>query len=339
MAQPTDQNQLLAAWRALDSTSPVEGWRTIDVACSGPCRARAGRYFPGNEESLLIRFVSVRVPPTDQLPRGRGFVVSRVETWLEGEPGEWLGLRRQRAGSLELFALMASDLVSLLAESPAADEARLLSRFLGRIRAWQEFMRRAADGVLTAEAEVGLAGELELLGQLLALGVLADVCVAAWEGPADGLQDFRFGTGAIEAKSTLAFQGFPAWIGSLDQLDDAAVQPLFLAGVRLSAVPTGRTLPEIAADLRDVLAEDAAASIEFGNRLLQAGYREEFAERYTRRFSLIGVRVLTVGDGFPRLTRGLVPPAIRAARYEIDLDLVTDGNVDLVQALQQLGVL
>ena len=56
----------------------------------------------------------------------------------------------------------------------------------------------------------------------------------AWQGPLNGLQDFFIGTGAIEVKATIAPQGFPAKISSLDQLDETQRQPLFLAGVRLA---------------------------------------------------------------------------------------------------------
>ena len=339
MVPQIERDELLSAWRALASMHGREGWRTIHIAIGSPCRVLAGRHFPGNEEALLVRFMSARIPPEAQLPQGRGFLVSQVQPSLEGEPGEWLALRRQRAGSLELFALMALDLVATISGPPSGDDSRILPVFLARIRAWQEFMRRTGDGMLTGEEEVGLYGELELLWQLLEVGLPADMCVNSWEGPLDGLQDFRLGMGAIEVKSTLAQKGFEASITSLDQLDESLIQPLFLAGVRLAQGPVGRTLPEMIVDLRGALVEDPTACAELNTRLLKAGYCDEFANSYTRRFTCVGSRLLAVRNTFPRLTKSNVSEAIRSARYEIELDLITDGEFGLTEALQQLGVI
>ena len=338
MALRTEREELLAAWRALAGQIADEGWRTIPVALGGPCRLRAGRHFPGNEEALLVGFASGNVPPADQLPQGRGFLVSRADIEDEGASCWWIALRRQSAGSLDLFAMMVVDVVSTLAGLSGGNDGRTIQVFLSRIRAWQEFMRRGSDGVLSAEAEVGLFGELEFLRQLFAVGLPATVSIDAWKGPLDELQDFRLGTGAIEVKSTLSNRGFPAAIGSLDQLDDSLVQPLYLVGVRLALGAAGVTLPELISDMRDSLADDPPALASFNTRLLHAGYFDEFAERYVRRFACAGSRMLAVCEGFPRITRGSVAIAIREARYEIDLDLVPDGDVGLLDSLKKLGV-
>ena len=338
MVLQTEREELLAAWRALGGTEASDGWRTIPVALGGPCRLRAGRYFPGNEEALLVGFMSGRVPPANMLPQGRGFLVTRAEI-EDGESScEWVALRRQRAGELELFAMMVVDIVSTLATFAGGDDERIVPIFLTRIRAWQEFMRRNSDGVLSAEAEIGLFGELQFLKQLINAGIPIVICIEAWEGPKDGLQDFYFGSGAIEVKSTLLEKGFPATIGSLDQLDDSAVRPLYLAGIRLTLHAEGITLPELISDMRDSMGDDPALLTGFNTRLLHAGYFDQFVERYVRKFTYVGRRILEVSADFPRLTRGSVPIAIRDARYEIDLDLVPDGDFGLLDSLKKLGV-
>ena len=338
MALETEREELLVAWRALAGQIADEGWRTIPVALGGPCRLRAGRHFPGNEEAILVGFASGNVPSTDQLPQGRGFLVSRAEIEAEGPSCWWIALRRQSAGSLDLFAMMAVDVVAMLADLSSGNDGRTVQMFLSRIRAWQEFMRRGTDGVLSLEVEVGLFGELEFLRQLIAVGLPAAISIEAWRGPLDELQDFRLGTGAIEVKSTLSPRGFPAAIGSLDQLDDSLVQPLYLVGVRLALGAEGVTLPELISDMRDSLTNNPPALAGFNTRLLHAGYFDEFAERYVRRFACAGSRMLPVCDGFPRITRGSVAIAIREARYVIDFDLIPDGDVGLLDSLNKLGV-
>ena len=338
MAQQTESEELLAAWRALAGPYEDDGWRTIPVALGGPCRLRAGRFFPGNEEALLVGFTSARVPAADQLPQGRGFQVSRADIDSEENPCEWVALRRQSAGPLDLFAMMAVDIVCTLASLSGREDGRIVDVFFSRIRAWQEFMRRSDEGVLSPEAEVGLFGELHFLRKLIDTGIPTLDAIEAWEGPKDGLHDFRFGAGAIEVKSTLSQGGFPATIGSLDQLDNSSVQPLFLAGVRLKLMPSGCTLPELISDIRDALIDDAASLAAFDTRLLHAGYFDEIADRYVRRFLHSGIRQWLVNETFPRLTRASVATEIRSARYEIDLDLLSNHEVELATAITQLRV-
>jgi hypothetical protein len=70
--------------------------------------------------------------------------------------------------------MMAEDVVAALdALSANSDDAALLHHFLARIRAWQDFMRRGDDGMLSPEAELGLYGELEFLEGLISCGLPA----------------------------------------------------------------------------------------------------------------------------------------------------------------------
>ena len=161
----------------------------------------------------------------------------------------------------------------------------------------------------------------------------------SWIGPLDGLQDFELGTGAVEVKATLSAQGFPAKIGSLEQLDDSVRKPLFVAGVRLSQRESGRNLPEIAESVREKLTGDAAAVSLFADRLLAAGYPQSHADRYPRRFAAEGMRVIEVGEAFPRLTPGNVPCGVRKAIYEIDFDRAPGADEDVVGVLRKLGAL
>lgn len=337
MGLPSEREELLTAWRALAGHPENTGWRTIPIARCSPCRILAGRHFPGNEEALLVGFSPVRLPPANHLPQGRGFIVSRED--MPGQSGHaWIALRRQNAGRLDLFAMMALDILGTLEQIGDAPNERLVEAFLSRIAAWQEFMRRGPDGVLSSEAEVGLAGELELVARLLDAHLPAAVVVQAWVGPLDGLHDFALGTGAIEVKATVSPSGFVAGINSLDQLDDTIACPLFLAGVRLAVDTGGSSLPELVDALRSRLKDDSATLVTLNTRLLHAGYLDDVADRYTRRFTPAGIRFLPVSDGFPRLIKANTPSEVRAARYELDLDLISARSHRIDEVLAQLGL-
>jgi hypothetical protein len=339
MAPQNRKEELLAAWRALAGNAVQEGWRTIQIGHTCKCRVLAGRHFPGNEEALLVGFASVHVPPADQLPQGRGFLVSRGKLGADMAGCTWVTLRRQNAGSLELFSMMSDDVLTTIEGLGSAGDDRLFNAFIARIRAWQEFMKKSGDGVLGTEAETGLFGELDILQEMMSAGVPCLSAVEAWQGPLEGLHDFAYGTGAIEVKTTASSNGFPVTIGSLEQLDNSLVRPIYLAAVRLVQNVSGQTLPEKIGSLRDMVNDDPVALATLNSRLLHGGFIDALADRYTRRFSRVTQRVIEISGDFPRLTRENVAIQIRKVRYEVDLDLVQTVDTELAQALRELGVI
>lgn len=337
MVRLTESEDLLAAWRALTGEVEQEGWRTIAIAEGGRCRILAGRHFPGNEEAVLVGLLSVATPSAATLPAGNGFTVKTVDLGPASEGRNWFGLVRQPAGRLDFFAMMSNDVVVTLNTSEQVEDRRLLEIFLNRVRAWQSFMERDNEGTLSAEAEIGLHGELVVLHSILASGVNPEIAIQAWLGPLDGIQDFRFTGGAIEVKATISTGTFPATVSSLDQLDETMVSILFLAGVRLKLEPSGQNLSQRVAGVRELLQHDPAALAAFETRLLHAGYFPGLADRYPRAFTHDTTRIFKVSDGFPRLTHGLVPAPVRRARYEIDLDLVAFEDTPLRKVLTLTG--
>lgn len=333
-----NNSEILGTWRALAGNLKTPGWRSIDLFKAGTCRVKLARHSPGNEEAILVGFSSAKMAPTSQLPQGQGFRMERAALGEAGSSQQWLAIVRQPAGSLELFAAVVADVAGLLDAPGEPPEEQLYQRLLGRVRGWQEFMRRGRDG-LSMEAEQGLVGELCFLRTLIDAGVLQYSVVDGWKGPLDGLHDFILGAGAIEVKSTLAAEGFPVRIASLDQLDDSQTPPLFLAALRLDANDTGMSLPEHVADIRSRLEPDPAAMKLFESALHNAGYLDMHAETYSRRFSLGELRILLVDSEFPRLVPFNVPVAVRRAQYELDLSLLSADSLPLAEVLQKLGVI
>lgn len=339
MVQQTEMHALVTAWRALAGGETGDGWRTIPVVAGNPCRLLAGRHFPGNNEALLVGFGRIDRGAAGHLPEANGFVVSRVALPVESEDRIWFALMRQPAGSLDMFAMMAVDVIESLDRSSDQSPDNLFGLFLGRIQAWQNFMQHSEDGVLSPESEVGLHGELTVLRLFLEAGVSSSEAVNVWVGPLGGIQDFRIGTGAIEVKTTISANGFPARIFSLEQLDDDLVRPLFLAGIRLKRDETGLNLPERVKQISDRLHSDIATLHTFENRVLQAGFSPAMSDRYLRRFSEGGARFFIVDGSFPRLTRADVGKGILRVNYDIDIDLVQTTESSLEGALESLGAL
>lgn len=336
MARQSDE--FLMAWSSLSGIGAEPGWQAIPIAPALPLELQAGRRSPDNAEAVLVGFPSIQLSTSDKLPEGQGFTVERADP--TGDRKLWLALTRKAAGNEDLFAGMASDVVGALDDAVAAgaNEQKLLRVFIGRVGAWQEFMRKGLQA-LTPEAEIGLVGELFVLRLIIDANVPAPLAVESWLGPLDALQDFELGTGALEVKSTLSAIGFPAKIGSLEQLEDSVRQPLFVVGVRLKQASTGKTLPEIVDEMQCIVKGDAEAERLLAERLLAAGFIEQHADRYVRRFAHAGIRIIEVDKDFPRLTLGNVPLGITKASYEIDLDKAASTAVEIDDALKKLGAM
>ena len=336
MAPQSEASDVGAAWKALQSGEGETGagWRTIPLLREAAWRLSAGIRFPGREEAVLVGFASASAVRSEDLPRGAGFQVERTVALEEPGARAWFALTRAATASLELFTAMVEDVARLLTRNREQPEQRLLHLFLGRIRAWQSFMSKPGRGVLGPEAELGLFGELVVLEAILDQGVPAELAVDAWQGPLQGVQDFAFGAGAIEVKTTLAAAGFPARISSLEQLDDGLVNPIFLVGVRAVLHDGGVTLPERISALRARLGPSGGI---FNMRLLHGGYDDAHEPEYTRRFTVSEVRILEVDAAMPRLTRTGLPAAIQAAEYHLDLDQLGPGGLPLTEVLNRLG--
>ena len=339
MAAPSNVDSLRAAWRALDSRRQDEGWQTIRINVPAPCALFAGRRMPGGEEAILVGFRTINKVRDFHLPQGRGFEVLRLQDDPTGCGRIMLSLTRTSRGSPELFTLMAEDLVDFLDSAATVEEERVFHRFLARIRAWQDFMDRRRAGVLSDEAEQGLFGELFVLERMLEVGISAVKALIAWEGPLDSLQDFILGMGGIEVKTTISEVGFLATVSSLGQLDEELRRPIFLAAVRLALHHSGTTLFQKSDGIRKRIGNSQAALDIYETRLMQAGLLRSAAGQYTRRFIHTSSVIVPLQEDFPRLTRANVHPAIKDARYEIDLDLAGAEDIGLQAALETLGAI
>lgn len=331
-------DDFLLAWSSLSGAGETSGWRAIGVSNAGPVAIQAGRRFPGNHEALLVCFPNVSAPAAEKMLEGQGFSVECADPNDDGQT--WLALTCKSSGSVELFAAMACDVAAALdaASDERVDENRMLHVFLGRVRAWQEFMRKG-NTWLTADAEIGLFGELTMLSAIIDAGVDAAVALQAWVGPLDGVQDFELGTGAIEVKSTISAAGFTARIGSLEQLDDSVRQPLYVAAVRLRPLAKGQCLPDVIKFTRAKVLPYPGAVQMLAERLIAVGYFDNHAGRYARRFEAGSARLIEVTSAFPRLVGGTVPAGVARAIYDLDLDKVPGPNADLVEALKKLGAI
>lgn len=336
MAGMTDFN-LDIAWKALSSQPDSVEWAMIPVMQPGIFTAHAARKFPGDLEALVIDLPGSSISDSRRLPEGGGFEVVRPHTAATPSQTSAIALVRHPAGALEIFKVMATDILTLLDRSRSLPAGALVNRVLERVVAWQLFMQPPRNGPLSIEAQTGLFGELRFLDQLLDRNMPGQLAVDAWDGPMHGAQDFRINDGGVEVKSSTAAEGFVAKIQSLEQLDDGEASPLFLVAFRLEASTGGCTLPELVGILRQRLDADGSRAM-FDRKLLAVGYHDDHAESYDRCLTVTETRIHKVDTGFPRLFRGNIAHAIRRANYEIDIDGLDAPLVEEAALFQGIGL-
>ncbi|WP_412541294.1 PD-(D/E)XK motif protein [Longispora sp. K20-0274] len=214
----------------------------------------------------------------------------------------------------EIFCTLISDLVRFLetAQSPSAAVVR-------RIRTWQQMLAAGLKTGMSAEARLGLVGELLVLREI-GLPVCGHVALEAWTGPMGTPYDFQLGAFALEVKCVSHRTPEKCRISNENQLDTTQLDSLTLVHqtVRTSN-NEGFSLPEI---IDAVRAEPSLAEhqVLLEERLLRAGWIEVHREQYDReRFSLATRRCYEVVSGFPRITPSDLPPGVCSVSYDLDL--------------------
>jgi hypothetical protein len=328
------RQELSIAWRALHGLTQDAGWRTINVTNSGSIEVRAGRHFPGNEEAILFNFKSLMNNFHDLLPEGQGFLVSHEKLSLGDINSLWIALSKQSEGNLDFFTMMVEDILISIEKLAGRSNETIFQLFIDRIIAWQDFMKKNKNGHLSKEEEVGLFGELELLGELIKKSYPR--VVKSWRGPLGGAQDFFFKDKAVEVKSTISQNRFLAQISSLTQLDLSYNREIYLACFNLAEDVNGMTLTQKISEINELFSNDNEASFVWSTCLLQAGYKTEDGQKYVRRFNRQKLRIYEVDNSFPKLTSSTVPFGIKKAQYEIDIDSLKLQSLELRDLLNNL---
>lgn len=275
---------------------------------------------------LLMLQHSPDTPVPGSLPRFRGMTVAR------GRPGggdpDFLFLQLRQPEYADVFQEFCSDLMRVTNRAETEPEA--VSRFIGRAWAWHRFLSTGRSGRLSTLEQMGLLGELRVLGESLLPTLGAECAVSAWNGPLGSAQDFGVGTAAIEVKAIAAGRS-KVRISSEHQLCTEFLDHLFLAVVPVArAYEDGddtATVPAAAEALRDTLRDaDPVIADDFERRLRATGF--DWEDDYSDfRWRTGARRWFAVRPDFPRITPESLPHGLSAVHYTLALPAAADYAV------------
>lgn len=275
--------------------------------------------YPSNMRLLMVDVCSDALSHTQQLPTGDGFLVERVALPENAPHIATLTLRLTDARYRDIFTILVEDVVASVVHAP--DDNSAVDCFLAKLLTWQRFLASHGPDGLGREAQQGLYGELYCLRATMLAALDAYSAVMAWTGPSGAVHDFQRPMCAVEVKTSAGKQLQTIRISNERQLDSAHVNDLWLSHVSLDiSMADGESLNDIVTSLRESLTAHALARQSFDERLWQAGYLDQHAERYEgTKYHIRAYRVFHVRDGFPKIVEADLRLGVGDVHYAISV--------------------
>jgi len=285
-----------------------------------------------------IRVQRAAVPKEFQLPRIRG-ISADVAREADAKVTQQVTYRIH-ASRLEYVPVFI-ELTSRLIDEAAKEQTvgAVLSRISQRLALWERFFDGREPTGLSRERQLGLIGELCCLESLAEGGFPSDAALA-WRGSEiSSHHDFQFPRGSIEAKLSTSSAPARLAISSARQLDETAVQSLFIHAVLAQEVASGRTtVSSQAAVVRALLQREAPAALpHFEEQLFEAGFIDGELPETEVHVHIQQRQFLAVTETFPRIRPHDLMPGIFNVRYDLEWSALQGHFVTITDVLSALN--
>lgn len=329
--------ELADVWASLATQGTQgDGYLRLRVAGHGDWSVYAAVAKPSGLAALLLEVPTRAVASIDAIAfssRGLRIGVTPLVSGSKGRSMLVLGLESNEFS--DVFFTFSTAIVSELRRAETSEDAT--KTLNGQLARWIRFLEQFSSDALSEQAQLGLFGELIVLGELVEI-VGAREAAQAWCGPAAAPQDFQLRDVGLEVKSTRAGPPHVVRVTSLRQLDGSKLARLFLKYLVFDRMEgDGGTLPDVVQRLRSMMSSDFTALRDFENKLADAGYLDAHVAQYSR-VGFIGRQnlLLDVRKGFPRISPASVPPGVGEVSYTVQLGALTQFVVDHAQLRTQL---
>jgi hypothetical protein len=281
----------------------------------------AARSFP--EKKLMLEVGPIQgawLPVNFQKPRINGLDIQLFRN--DNKPGGevTLILKLEHIDASDVFLLFATRVCDAM--DALSDPILAAKSIVALIDKFKNFFSGNSE-LLSPDKQTGLYGELFVLRYILSEEIDIGRAVTAWTGSQRTSQDYQFGTVAMEIKTSCAINFSSVKIASSDQLDDAALDHVFLVCLSFDKrLGTDKTLPDLIEELKRIIHIDAPQLMPlFEENLLTVGYQVKDSSYYSEyTYSIRDIKYYGVVDGFPRITSKNIPDGIIKVSYYISLD-------------------
>lgn len=289
-----ESSSLLKLWREMEEkpgSSPVAVFESYDAKFS----IRAGDQrawiidlefaFGGPKPKLIDSLRHVIVLPEQRPTPGRRLITVQFDA--------------RASDCVEFWPHFAEAILSdAVSTKLKINSAQSLAKTL---RSWKKIwpsMGRLSDALI-----LGLFGELVFLRHLLAK-LPPSLALASWQGPSARDHDFSIKSTAFEVKASKG-NALKVTISNLNQLDDAGLDALYLAYIRLRpSNDKPHSLQSLGEAIQASLADDPELTRQFTSKLGKAGwFRAPREQREGVSFRVIRTSLYPVTKAFPRILR------------------------------------
>jgi hypothetical protein len=217
----------------------------------------------------------------------------------------------------DIFSVLCEDLINQIA--CILDEKILIKDLLNRLAKWQTLFEKLGQQGLTAEAQRGLFGELHFLRKFLNNSTQKQYCINSWQVPSNTVQDFHYGSWAVEVKTTHGNNHQKIQISSERQLDDSIVPVIYLFHLSLEVRNNlGETLNQIIDEIETLLHNDIPELNSFRLKLFEVGYFQIHRLLYeSAGYNIRQESIYKVDRAFPRITELEIRHGVGDVRYSI----------------------
>jgi len=217
----------------------------------------------------------------------------------------------------DIFSVLCEDLINQI--TSILDEKVLIKELLNRLAKWQTLFERLGQQGLTAEVQRGLFGELYFLRLFLNNSTDKNYCINSWQVPSNTVQDFHYGSWAVEVKTTHGNNHQKIQISSERQLDDSVVPNIFLFHLSLDVRNNhGDTLNDLVEWVETFLRNDVIELNSFRLKLFEVGYFDIHKPIYQDTgYNIRQESIYKVGGGFPRITENEIRNGVGDVKYSI----------------------
>lgn len=189
-----------------------------------------------------------------------------------------------------------------------------------RFGVWMIMLAKGSEKGLSENGAKGLLGELLVLQRICAPLYGFSKAINGWIGPLRADRDFEYEERWYESKAA-STESETILISSYDQLDidregDLVVCRLDKTGAGDS---NGISLRRIEQEILDAIGDDEDTKNTLRIRLMLSGYKADDPHADDM-FLFKEFDCFVVRDDFPRIRKGLLPPAVKNGEYSLEID-------------------
>jgi hypothetical protein len=183
---------------------------------------------------------------------------------------------------------------------------------------WRKcFENESAEG-LKLEEQLGLFGELVQLEKIINKGVSKKNSLIYWQGPENGLHDFKHSRFLVEVKTTLNDKE-EIVITNIEQFNYVAFNNLYLCVVFFEFKESGPTLTEFIKRIEKNIFYEAEDKLLFNEKLNRAGFFDFQAHNYKTNFVVEKIKYFKILNNFPTILPNSLQKEIKDVKFKISV--------------------